>query len=422
MERISKLLINICEGEIGPIIDITNPSLYKKPSIIILKKKTLIKLINYFISDKEIIFILNNQGFKIKNIKIGWEVLKPSWRFDIKIEEDIIEEIIKIYGYNLIPNISINNNIKKNKKSYKNLNIKKIKKILINRGYQEIITYSFVNPKIQKLIHSKTAIKLKNPISKEMSVMRLSLWTGLINTIIYNQNRQQKRIRLFESGLIFTPDIKNNIKIRQDFVLSGIITGLRFNEHWNLKKYNVDFYDIKGDIESILKLTNNEKKIEFKQCLRTALHPKKSAIIYLKKKIIGYIGAVHPKIINKLNLNENTFMFELIWNKIIKNKKTKLKKISQFPFNQRDITIIINNNIQASDILKEFNKNISDKLIKVIIFDVYKDNKISKNFKNLSIRMIIQDFNSTLTEKEISNIVKKYLKILKYKFNAYLKN
>ncbi len=172
------------------------------------------------------------------------------------------------------------------------LSLKRVKTLLMDKGYQEVITYSFVDPKVQQMIHPGVeALLLPSPISVEMSAMRLSLWTGLLATVVYNQNRQQNRVRIFESGLRFVPDTQAPLGIRQDLMLAGVICGNRYEEHWNLAKETVDFYDLKGDLESVLDLTGKLNEVEFRAEANPALHPGQSAAIYLKGERIGFVGA-----------------------------------------------------------------------------------------------------------------------------------
>ncbi|MBS0032777.1 MAG: phenylalanine--tRNA ligase subunit beta, partial [Candidatus Baumannia cicadellinicola] len=275
IERATSLILDICGGQPGPVINVTNTAALPKPATIILRRKKLDSLIGYIIPDQEIIDILSRIGCKITNITHGWQILTPHWRFDIETEENIIEEITRIYGYDKIPHVPIRSNLLI-QQSHKEtiLPLERAKYLLVDRGYYEAITYSFVDPKIQKLLYpGHVMLHLRNPLSLEMSAMRLSMLPGLICAVIYNNNRQQKNIRLFESGSCFIPSKNVDEGIRQNLLLSGVKTGCRFDEHWSTKHQQADFYDIKGDIEAILELTGKLDQIEFKAQEQSVLHP-----------------------------------------------------------------------------------------------------------------------------------------------------
>lgn len=426
LERVTSLLLKYCKGEPGPIIDITYDDLLPKIIPITLYRSKLNKILGFYITDQKVTDILIRLGFQIiKLLKNNyWKVLRPTWRFDICIEENIIAEIARIYGYNKIPNIAINTNLTTSLDCSPIISLSKIKSLLIARGYQEIITYSFVNPDMQKLLYpKKSPLKLKNPITKEMSSMRLSLWIGLIETMIYNQNRQQKNIKLFESGICFIPNKINNRKINQNFMISGIRSGLRFHEHWDLKTYPTDFYDIKGDVEALLCLTNKMNFVKFKTSTHPALHPIQNAAIYLQNDnmCIGYIGLIHPTIQEKLNIRSHVFVFELEWNLISQEILPNISEISKFPKNCRDISMIISNNISFESIIKMCKKIASDKLIDIKLSDVYTDASMPKNCKSLTIKLFLQSKTHTLEEKEIVNVVNQCTMILKKHFHIILR-
>ncbi|MFJ5424442.1 phenylalanine--tRNA ligase subunit beta, partial [Enterobacter sp. CER55] len=297
MERATRLLIDICGGEAGPVIDVTNEATLPKRATITLRRSKLDRLIGHHVADAQVTDILRRLGCDVTEGQDEWKAVAPSWRFDMEIEEDLVEEVARVYGYNNIPDEPVQAGLVMGTHREADLSLKRVKTMLNDKGYQEVITYSFVDPKLQQLIHpGQEALILPSPISSEMSAMRLSLWTGLLGTIVYNQNRQQNRVRIFESGLRFVPDNQANLGIRQDLMLAGAISGNRYEEHWDLAKGTVDFYDMKGDLEAILDLTGQLSEIEFRAEAIPALHPGQSAALYLDGKRIGFIGVVHPEL------------------------------------------------------------------------------------------------------------------------------
>ncbi|PPI88134.1 phenylalanine--tRNA ligase subunit beta [Candidatus Pantoea edessiphila] len=424
IEYATKLIIDICNGKAGPITDYTNYKSLPSNIIIDLNRKKLDRLVGFTITDTNVSDILTRLGFCIYKKNGKWIVTVPSWRFDILLEEDLIEEIIRIFGYENIPNIPATTQLVITEQLDTNLLLKRIKNFLVDKGYQEVITYSFVDPKLQKLLHpNQNAVPIINPISQDMSVMRLSLWTGLINILIYNQNYQQNKIRLFESGYCFIPNKKFKLGVGQKFMIAGILSGNISEEHWDFKPQLIDFYDLKGDLESLFELSNNIKNISFHPEVNLALHPGKSAAIYLCDKKIGFIGAIHPNIQNKLKIKNETLVFELFWNELTSYKPVfKVQEISRFPINRRDISIIVDEIIPAEDIIALCKKIGINQLVGINLLDVYRGKGISKGYKSLTMSLILQDTKRTLKEEEIAIIVNKYIMALKEKFQVTLRN
>ncbi|WMY95079.1 MAG: phenylalanine--tRNA ligase subunit beta [Arsenophonus sp.] len=424
MERTSKLIIDICGGRAGDIINVTSQKDLPKKINIFLTQEKINRLIGYNIKNIQVTKILRRLGFQVLNQKNAWKVTVPSWRFDIQIEEDLIEEIVRIYGYNNIPNIPLNLDLVIPAHNFNaQISLKRVKTLLINRGYNEVITYSFVDPKIQALLHpQENAMILLHPISVNMSVMRLSLLPGLLTTVVYNQNRQQNRIRIFETGLRFVPDVNAEYGVRQELMLAGIITGYRYEEHWSQEKRFVDFFDIKGDLEVILSLTGNLDNFVFKNHFSSVFHPGQSSSIYLNDNFIGHVGAIHPSIENKLKLYNKTFFFELLWN-AFKDCTTPSvhNRIPRFPSNRRDISILVSKKVPAADVLAECKKSKIQYVVDVNLFDVYCGPGVAEGYKSLAISLILQDTVRTLEEKDIVATVNKCVAALKRRFQVYLR-
>ena len=280
-----------------------------------------------------------------------------------------------------------------------------------------------MDPKVQSLLHpGEEALILPSPISVEMSAMRLSLWSGLLTSVVNNQNRQQSRVRLFESGLRFVPDTQADLGIRQDVMLSGVISGTKNEEHWDLARQAVDYYDLKGDLEAIFELTGKMNDVQFKVEANPALHPGQSAAIYLRGERIGFIGVVHPELERKLDLNGRTVVFELLWNKVADRVLPDAKEISRFPANRRDIAVVVAENVPADDILAECKKVGANQVVGVNLFDVYRGKGVAEGYKSLAISLVLQDTGRTLEEEEIAATVAKCVEALKQRFQASLRD
>ncbi|MFP1936130.1 phenylalanine--tRNA ligase subunit beta [Lonsdalea quercina] len=423
MERATRLLLDICGGEAGPVIDVTHDKNLPARATIALRREKLDRLIGHHIADGKVSDILERLGCQVTRTADGWQATAPSWRFDMEIEEDLVEEVARIYGYDNIPNEAALAPLKMTSHREANLSLKRVKTMLVDHGYQEAITYSFVDPKIQALVHpGEEALILPSPISVDMSAMRLSLWTGLLGAVVYNQNRQQSRIRIFESGLRFVPDRDAEQGIRQEMMLAGVITGSRYEEHWDLARQPVDFYDLKGDFEAVLALTGKLSAVEFRAEANPALHPGQSAAIYLDGQHIGFIGVIHPELERKLDLNGRTVVFEVLWDKISDRVVPEAADVSRFPANRRDIAVVVAENVPAGDILAECKKVGANQLVGVNLFDVYRGKGVEDGYKSLAISLVLQDTARTLAEEEIAATVTKCVAALKQRFQASLRD
>jgi len=423
LERATQLLLDICGGEAGPVIDQTATDRLPARATITLRREKLDRLIGHVIADEQVTDILTRLGCDVTVGSGEWKAVAPSWRFDMAIEEDLVEEVARVYGYNNIPDVPVKANLIMTHHREAALSLKRAKQLLVDKGYQEAITYSFVDPKLQQLLHpGEEALILPSPISSDMSAMRLSLWTGLLGAVVYNQNRQQGRVRLFESGLRFVPDTQADLGIRQDLMLAGVLSGNRHEEHWDLARQAVDFYDLKGDLESLLELTGKLDQISFRAEANPALHPGQSAAIYLQEERIGFIGVVHPELERKLDLNGRTLVFELLWNKVSDRVLPDAREISRFPANRRDIAVVVAESVPAADIIAECKKVGVNQVVGVNLFDVYRGKGVNEGEKSLAISLILQDTSRTLEEEEIAATVAKCVAALKERFQATLRD
>ena len=258
MERATALLLDIVGGEAGPVVEAVANDKLPKVTEVRLRRERLDRVIGYHIDDAKVTDILTRLGLDVKIVDGVWSADVPSYRFDIRIEEDLIEEVARVFGYNSIPNVAPTAKLKMTNHNESHVAVTKFRNTLVTRGYQEAITYSFVDPKAQAILHPQSdALILPHPISVEMSAMRVSLMPGLLASLVYNQNRQQPRVRLFEHGLKFLRDEQAENGVNQVAVIGGVISGLAHGEHWVQEKRPVDFYDLKGDVEALLAISND---------------------------------------------------------------------------------------------------------------------------------------------------------------------
>ncbi|TMO76522.1 phenylalanine--tRNA ligase subunit beta [Pseudoalteromonas sp. S3776] len=423
MERATALLLDIVGGEAGPVVEAVAADKLPKVTEVRLRRARLDRVIGHHIDDAKVTDILTRLGLDVKFENDSWSADIPSYRFDISIEEDLIEEVARVYGYNSIPNVAPTAKLKMTTHDESTIALSKFRNTLVTRGYQEAITYSFVDPKAQAIIHPQSApLILPHPISIEMSAMRVSLMPGLLASVAYNQNRQQPRIRLFEHGLKFISDDSAENGLQQIPVIGGVITGLAHGEHWVEQKRNVDFYDLKGDVEALLAITNDTSRFEIKAEQSDGLHPGQSAVIYVDGKKVGFFGALHPQVQKSLDINNATFVFEIEMSAIEKRNLPQAVGVSKFPSNRRDIAILVADSVNSGDILSTIEKVGGNQLVDLNLFDVYKGKGIEPNYKSLAIALTLQAVDRTLEEKDINLVVDNVVATLAEKFNASLRD
>ncbi|MCG6232187.1 phenylalanine--tRNA ligase subunit beta [Vibrio furnissii] len=423
MERATQLLVDICGGDVAPVVAAESDADLPKPNTVALRRTKLDNLLGHHIADADVVEILQRLGMSVETTAEGWTATAPTWRFDIAIEQDLVEEVGRIYGYDNIPNQAPAAALNMNLHKEANLPLKRVRDLLVDRGYHEAITYSFVEPEQQKLIVPDVEpLILPNPISADMSAMRLSLIQGLLNTVVHNQKRQQPRVRLFEQGLRFIPDQAAENGMRQEPMLAGVISGTRGEEHWNLETATVDFFDLKGDVEAILELTASGKAYSFAAAKHPALHPGQSAAIVLDGKTIGVIGTVHPELERKFGLNGRTIVFEIEWSAINTKVIPEAVALSKFPSNRRDIAVVVDDAVASGDIVKACLEQGGEFLKDAKLFDVYVGKGIEDGKKSLAIALTLQSAERTLEDADIAGAVEAIVAHVSAKFGATLRD
>ncbi|WP_330148760.1 phenylalanine--tRNA ligase subunit beta [Shewanella xiamenensis] len=423
MDRATRLVLDICGGEAGPVVEAKSDADLPKPAQILLRRSKLDKILGHHVPDSDVVEILERLGFSVVAGEGSWQVTTATYRFDMAIEEDLIEEVARIYGYNNIPNVAPVASLRMSDHKETDLSLKRVRSLLVARGFQEAVTYSFVDPKLQNLVHpGEQAMVLPNPISSEMSAMRLSMFTGLLTAVGYNQSRQQARVRLFETGLRFVPDIHAESGVRQQAMLGCVITGLQNDEHWSMESKTVDFFDLKGDLEAIIGLTVSASEFSFRVATHSALHPGQCAEILRNDRVIGHIGAIHPSLEKPFGLNGKTIVFELELDALLHTSLPLAQAVSKFPANRRDIAVVVDESVSAGDVMKLIRKVGENQLVGINLFDVYLGKGVEPGKKSLAIALTLQDTTRTLEEKEIAETVDSVVSALKTEFNASLRD
>jgi phenylalanyl-tRNA synthetase beta chain len=419
IERASQLIIEIAGGQAGPISDQTSQATLPARNPILLRKQRIEKTLGTVLPDQEVTDIFTRLGMLVSSYDEGWKITPPGFRFDIAIEADLIEEIARIVGYNNLPSSSLLMRTELGLAIESLVDIDRIKDLLVTRGYQEAITYSFVDEEIQQIIAPEDdVVRIQNPISSDMSVMRSTLWCGLLKAAIYNTNRQQTRVRLFETGLRF---VNINGAVEQQKKLAGLALGSNNLEQWGEKARNLDFFDVKADVMAMFALSG--QSVSYVAAQHPALHPGQSAQIKTSDgQTIGWLGMLHPSIEAQLGFDTQVFLFELDQELLLQKSIAKFAPLSKYPSVRRDLALIVNEAISADDIINTI-KGCAETMLKdVTIFDIYRGKGIENNCKSVALSLTLQNDTQTLTDSEIDAIFNRILNTLTNKISAKLRD
>ncbi len=424
LERATQLLVAVAGGDVGPVTRVEESNQLLHSRTVELRRHRIEQGLGFVMSDDEIVDILTRLGLeKQLDTDIGWIFSVPSYRFDIAIEADLLEELARIYGYNRLPTSDLPMSLDLPEKSEDSIDIRRIRQQLLARDYQEAICYSFIDPELQQLFNpQQPSITLKNPISADMAVMRTSLWPGLIQALTHNLNRQQQRVRLFETGLRFVPQADNTLEgLTQETMVAGLIYGSRDAESWQASADKVDFYDIKGDVESLLNVTAQQEAFQFVAGEHPALHPGQTAQLTLRGDRVGIFGALHPQLQKQLGFSHNVFLFEIAQSALLQAKLPEFSPLSRFPEVRRDLAVIIDQRVSVADIESKIIAAAGDHLINLKVFDVYIGKGIDSHRKSIALGLTFQHLSRTLTDEEINNALNGVIEALKQSFNAELR-
>lgn len=412
IERATQLLLNIVGGKPGPIVEKHSREFLPRPKKIKLRLARIEKMLGIKIPAKTAHDILQRLEMSVKKGAKIWHVIVPSHRFDCAIEVDLIEELARIYGYENIPAHTYAADLTIPPISATKTPAQTIRELLQARDYHEVITYSFIDPTMQHLLDpEQTPIALTNPMANNMSVMRTNLWPGLLETLIYNLNRQQERVRLFETGLRFCQAAG---RLQQQRVIAGIACGAVYREQWGENKRLLDFYDVKADLESLGNFT-------FHPSSHAALHPGKSAQICKNQKLIGYLGVLHPNIARVLELKHEVILFELLLDEVQQKVVPKYQPISKYPAIRRDLAFLAKKEISAAQIETIIKQKSGKLLTDLTIFDVYQSKDISVDQKSIALGLTLQDSSRTLNDSEVNELLTEVITSLEEKLGLELR-
>lgn len=413
LERATELVLSICGGQAGAVTQ--SVATLPVRNQVRLRYARLQSVLGIDIPYATVGQLLTQLGFVFTELDQVFSVQAPTYRFDIAREEDLIEEIARLYGYDKIPAITPHANLAMLEQSERRLNVAALRDAMQSQGYQEVVTYSFVEEAWERdLLGNASPIPLKNPIASNMSVMRSGLWGGLLDVLSYNLNRKQDRALLFEVGSSYHAAVQGYSEQQK---LAGLFYGDFQPEQWAAGKREVDFYDVKATVDMLTK-----QQAEYRVETHAALHPGQTARIYINGQAQGWFGKLHPKWQQHYNLPKATFLFELNVEALLSSTVPTYQEVSKFLGVRRDIAVIVDATVQVEAIVQAVKSAQIPLLQQIQLFDVYQGKGIAENKKSLAFLVLIQDTHKTLVDTEAEAAMAKLLKILENQFGAELRN
>lgn len=420
IERATELLTRIAGGRPGPVSETASPDHLPAARRVRLRAERIEQCLNLALPGEEVVEILDRLGMPaVVEAPGAWQVSVPSWRFDVSIEEDLIEELARIHGYNRLParrppvrlGLSADNEARQP--------LARLRRQLVARDFQEAITYSFVAPDLQGMLApDAVAPRLANPISSDMAVMRASLFPGLVKALMHNLNRQQSRVRLFEAGLVFRGELDS---LEQVPMLGALVAGPRSPEGWAGGRDTVDFFDLKGDLESLFALSGSADDWRFESATHPALHPGQTARILRDGRPVGWLGALHPGVRHELGIRAEVFVFEVEQAALLEGRLPIFAPLSRFPEVRRDLALVVEATVPVQALLDTLREQAGEWLTDLHLFDVYHGRGVAEGHKSLALGLTWQHPSRTLNDEEINQLVEAIVAESKHRFGAELR-
>ncbi len=439
IERATRLLIDVAGGRPGPITDERAPSHLPGRSTIRLRAKRIERLLGMALPADEVAGGLERLGMEVAETEGGWSVTPPARRFDVAIEEDLIEEVVRLAGYDRVPPVEIEGTVRPGGDPETGVPVSRLRRVLVDRGYQEAVTYSFVDPAMQSRLDPEVApIRLANPISTELAVMRSHLWMGLCGALVRNAKRQERRVRLFETGLRFRRDPKLEARIGdvegwgdrgrdqvadvdQERCIAAVAMGPVDPEQWGSAARDADFFDLKSDVEALLGLTGEPDRFSFAPFVHPALHPAQTAEIRDGGEPVGLIGALHPNVRGELGLPSPVFVFEIALAPLTAARLPGYVPVSRYPSVRRDLAVIVEDGVAAGRILDEVRRGAPATLSDAVVFDLYRGEGIGAGRKSVAIGLTFRSESRTLDDMEVDGFVEAIVAGLEAEVGAELR-
>lgn len=419
LERATQLLLDAAGGQPGPIGE-HGPGLARGTAGVRLRRSRLASLLGIGLADAKVAGLLESLGCEVAGTDAGWLVTPPTWRFDIAIEEDLIEEVARLHGYDQLPATPSLRHARLGPAPDDRIGPDAQRALLQARGYQEVITYSFVRAADDARFAppGAPAIVLANPISADMGQMRRSLWPGLLRVAQHNVTRQQERVRVFEIGSRFIPQDDGQKEIP---VISGLACGGAVPEHWDGLGRAIDFHDVKGDVEALLAQAGALGEVSFIAAVHPGLHPGRSARVERGEACLGWVGELHPGLREHFGLPEGALLFELELAVLGQREAPRFAAVSRFPATRRDIAVLVDRELPVADLMAAVREAAGGLLTELKLFDVYRGKNIDSSQKSVALGLILQETSRTLTDQDVNHVMDRVIAVLGSRFGARIR-
>jgi phenylalanyl-tRNA synthetase beta chain len=417
IERATQLLLECAGGTPGPLEITRTSEQYPARSAIRVRHQRVQHVLGAPLAADVVADCLTRLGMKVEGSAPAWSVTPPSWRFDISIEEDLIEEVARLYGFDNIPEQNEIAAQRMQPWTETRVRNERAADLLVDRGYQEAITYSFTEPAAQAQLVPGSAFALANPISAELAVMRTSLWPGLLQALGSNQRRQQTRARLFEIGRRYA-----GADGAETEVVAAVVAGWALPEQWGVEATKIDFFDVKADVEALLDLTGAAAQFRYVPERHPALHPGQSARIWRGERSVGWLGALHPEHSRRLDLTYPVFVFEIETEAGLNRDIPVFAEISKYPAIRRDIAVIVDEALAVQALLDQAREAAGTLLQDLTVLSVYRGRQFEKGKKSIALGLQLQDTSRTLTDSEADALVARVIEQLTLKLNATIRD
>lgn len=422
LERATQILVDIVGGRPGPVVETIDQGSMPTQARVSLREWKLNSVLGIKADVAQVDEALQRLDFAVADRRdaergVEWEIIAPTHRFDIAIEADLIEEVCRIYGYNNIPVTKPTVQLPLAQVNLQQHSERQLRQQLAGLGFQEVVTYSFVDPKVEEILNQSTgwqAKALANPMSSEQSVMRTSLLAGLLDAAKKNLARQQESGRLFEVGLVFKPEQE----LKQDLTVGGVLWGRREPEAWHSNNTAVDFFDAKAVVEELSLWAG--LSLSFQPSTDNVMHPGQGAEVLLQGEVIGRVGRLHPLVEKSLGI-ESVYLFELDGAAILQRPKRGHGKISRYPSVRRDIAVVVDQRVSAKDVMDTLANGMDRLCTNITLFDVYQGEGLDSQQKSLAIGLTLQSQENTLGEEEINAAAQSALALLEQHCGARLR-
>lgn len=420
IERATALLLKIAGGSAGPLGEAVSAAHLPTRGEVTLRRERLRRVLGLEVADAEVGRILAGLGMQVIETDAGWRATPPGARFDIAIEEDLIEEVARIHGYARIPVQAPRGEIAPAALPENRIALSQIREQLAARGYAEAITYAFVGAGLLETWGlADGAIALANPLSAELAVMRTSLLPGLVSALDANRKRQQQRVRLFESGRSYHAGAGAPVETER---VAGVALGDAVAEQWAEPRRRVDFFDIKGDVASLLELAGIDARgFRFEAGGPAWLHPGRAATLWRGETRTGFIGALDPRLQKALDLDEDVYVFELELASLAQRKVPAAGPLSRFPSLRRDIAVVLGEDVPYAEVEAAVRAAVGPRLVDLVLFDRYAGPNLGSGVKSLAMGLILQDRSRTLTDHDADQCVDLAVSALATGYNAKLR-